>query len=269
MSPPLSGFRRDAHKNSRPDKRRDHRRGTAYTESWSGPAVDPAARAARKRTNLTKTGKRGVLDLRIARPHNVAGGERIVPLSIGILIIGSLYWEQDDVRLAWRERLRMEDAVDVDAPIRYGRISENRGNTYTMVFARGCPPGRAKAVPCLNAASTAEELITEAEHLWAAECRAPMNGRISANWGCVALTANPQRAIHAEILAGWAARVRRARPYGNIRQAPGEGVGQNFPAISIFIYENQERFRRSATFSVDDLSGNHTVFFAQRHFDRC
>jgi hypothetical protein len=158
-----------------------------------------------------------------ALPQNADGGEQIVPLSIGILIIGSLYWEDDEVRRAWHARLRQEDAVDVSAPIRYGKISETRGNVYTMVFARGCAPGQAKAVPCRNEIRTANDLVEEAEHLWTAERTKPPNGRISANWGCVALMANPHRAIPAELLDGWTARVRRARPYGNIRQAPGEG----------------------------------------------
>jgi hypothetical protein len=150
-----------------------------------------------------------------------------MPQSVGILVIGSLYWEDDNIRQAWRrDRLRMQEAVDVRAPIRYGRISEGRGNTYTMVFSRGCEPGQAKVVPCQDEVRTPADLVEEAEHLWAAERKAPRNGRINAGWGCVTLLPNPHREIHAEILNGWAARVARARakPYGNVWQAPGEGV---------------------------------------------
>jgi hypothetical protein len=144
-------------------------------------------------------------------------------LSVGVLIIGSLYWEPD--RQAWRDaRLRMEEAVDVSAPIRYGKISDTRGGTYTMVFSCGCAPGQAKVVPCQDQVRTPTDLVEEAEHLWAAERKAPRNGRISAGWGCVTLLPNPHREIPAEILNGWAARVHSARPYGNIWQAPGEGV---------------------------------------------
>ena len=144
-------------------------------------------------------------------------------LSVGVLIIGSLYWEPD--RQQWRDtRLRMNDAVDVSAPIRYGRISERRGNTYTMVFSRRCAPGQAKAVPCQDEVLTAADLAAEAEHLWAAEHMQQRNGRISAAWGCVTLLANPHRHIPAEILNGWAARVRTEQHYGNIGQAQGEGV---------------------------------------------
>jgi hypothetical protein len=182
--------------------------------------IPPRGRLEAHEADETRQGAR--LDLDRALPHNAARGKRIVPLNVGILIIGSLYWEDD--RQAWRDdRLRIENSFEVSAPIRYGRISETRGNTYTMVFARGCAPGQAKAVPCQQEIGAAHDLATEAEHLWAAERREPLNGRISANWGCVVLLANPRRAIPTELLNGWAARVRRARPYGNIRQAPGEG----------------------------------------------
>jgi hypothetical protein len=142
---------------------------------------------------------------------------------VGILIIGSLYWEDD--RQEWRDtRLRMRDAVDVRAPIRYGRISKGRGNTYTMVFSRDCAPGQAKAVPCQAGVQTAEDLVLEAEYLWAAERRASRNGRISTDWGCVTLLPNPDSNIPADILNCWAARVHCAKDYGNVRQTPGEGV---------------------------------------------
>jgi hypothetical protein len=94
-----------------------------------------------------------------------------------------------------------------------------------MVFSRGCAPGQAKVVPCQDQVRSSADLVEEAGHLWAAEARkARKSGRISANWGCVTLLHNPHREIPAEILNGWGARVARARPYGNIWQAPGEGT---------------------------------------------
>ena len=69
-----------------------------------------------------------------------------MPLNGGILIVGSLLW--DERREGWRRsRLDMESAELVTAPIRYGRQSETRGNTYTMVFSRGCDTGKAMVVP--------------------------------------------------------------------------------------------------------------------------
>ena len=69
-------------------------------------------------------------------------------LNAGILIIGSLLW--DDERRAWRDaRLEMGLAETVMAPIRYGRLSgKRRGHTYTMVFSRLCQAGQAKVVRC-------------------------------------------------------------------------------------------------------------------------
>jgi hypothetical protein len=106
-------------------------------------------------------------------------------LSVGILIIGSLFWDPD--REPWRKsRLLMDQAMAVRAPIRYGRLSERRGHC-TMTFSRLCKPGHAKLVPCRP---TANDIIDEAEHLSAAERNGPLNYRISANWGaCSPVTA--------------------------------------------------------------------------------
>ena len=142
-------------------------------------------------------------------------------LKVGILIIGSLYW--DPGRDEWRKRrLCMRHACDVRAPIRYGRMSESRGNTYTMVFSRSCPPGQAKAVPCSKEIETPNDLSEEAEHLWAAERLTNPDGRISAGWGCVTMLLNPERNIPRNISEGWARRVALARPYGNILQTDAE-----------------------------------------------
>src|SRR6266436_291433 len=78
-----------------------------------------------------------------------------VPLTAGVLIIGSLLWDSEKERPAWRgARLNVAAAQTVTAPIRYGRLSESRDNSYTMVFSRMCPAGQAKLVPCSNTIST-------------------------------------------------------------------------------------------------------------------
>lgn len=113
-------------------------------------------------------------------------------LSVGILIIGSLLW--DERRQAWRNaRLDMASIDTVTAPIRYGRLSSSRGNTYTMVFSRLCKPGQAKLVHCSHTVSSPEDLIAEAEYLWKAEQPGADAGRIAVNWGCVGLLSNPER----------------------------------------------------------------------------
>jgi hypothetical protein len=146
-------------------------------------------------------------------------------VSIGILIIGSLYWDNRRKRQTWRDsRLNMEDRYDVTARIRYGRKSEGRDNTYTMVFSRQAGEGQAKVVRCRNDVLTAAHLNTEAEHLWAAERNREPDGLIAADWGCVALLGNPDSEIPAELVDGWAARVADIAGYGNILHAPGEAI---------------------------------------------
>lgn len=146
-----------------------------------------------------------------------------MPLSIGILIIGSLKWDLG--RASWREnRLRMNGALPVTAPIRYGRKSTSRGGTYTMVFSRGCPAGQAIVAPCASAVSSTEDLVAEAEHLWAAERNSQTRSHtVSATWGCISLLPNPALAIPKSIIDGWAARISSEPQYGNVPQADGEG----------------------------------------------
>lgn len=144
-------------------------------------------------------------------------------LNAGILIIGSLLW--DDERRAWRDaRLEMGLAETVMAPIRYGRLSgKRRGHTYTMVFSRLCQAGQAKVVRCSHTVSSAENLIAEAEQLWKAEQPNAEAGRIAASWGCVALLCNPERKIPEDITKAWATRVSREPDYGNVPQTEDEG----------------------------------------------
>ncbi len=165
-------------------------------------------------------------------------------LRIGILIVGALYWDgqicpascDQDCRKCyrhrWREnRLKIEDASVVKVPIRYGRRSKLRGNTYSsIVFDRTSKLGEALSVPCINTVHSSADLIDEAMHMWSAE----MNGdnksmQISANWGCSALLLNPEcRAedkIANAVIAGWAARVEEERiNYENCRSVDKNGL---------------------------------------------
>ena len=146
-----------------------------------------------------------------------------MPLNAGILIIGSLLW--DDDRQTWRDaRLDMLSREIVTAPIRYGRRSgERRGYTYTMVFSRSASVGHAKVVRCRHTTTSPEDLITEAEYLWQAEELSTDVSRIAANWGCVAVLFNPGRKIPAEFPEAWAKRVARDSSYGNVEQSRDEG----------------------------------------------
>jgi hypothetical protein len=143
-------------------------------------------------------------------------------LSIGVLMIGSLYWRTDE-RERWRQRrLRPDRDWSVRAPIRYGRLS--RSQTYTMVFAELSDEqfGQARAMQFQRAVASPSDLIKEAEWLWSAECNniprlciSSPERRISAKekWGCVALLRNPQSEIPQHLLDCWADRVSKEAEY--------------------------------------------------------
>ena len=149
-----------------------------------------------------------------------------MPLSAGVLIIGSLLWDSEEDRPTWRNaRLDIASAQAVTAPIRYGRLSgKKRGHTYTMVFSRLCNIGQAKMVRYSNTVSSTADLIEEAEHLWKAEQPGADAGRIAADWGCVALLCNPDRKVPEDLLRPWAERVEREPNYGRVSQTQKEGI---------------------------------------------
>jgi hypothetical protein len=157
---------------------------------------------------------------------------RTVSISTGVLVVGSLYWEATPARKHWREsRLNMEDHVQVFAPIRYGRKSSaTRGGAYTMVLSRelcscGAQAGTAIIVGCLRPVSTVDDLILEAEWLWAAERNVKdRTSALSADWGCVALLVNPNTGKGSSLLDAWAKRTRLEPHYGRLNRAQDEAA---------------------------------------------
>jgi hypothetical protein len=157
-----------------------------------------------------------------------------MPLSVGVLIIGSLYWRLEG-RDRWRRwRLDMDRKWLVKAPIRYGRRSKNK--TFTMVFFSQVSDdqlGQAIVVECQRKVSSLSDLTTEAEWLWSAEdnnvpslCILSPKQSISAKWGgCVALLGNPQREIPKELFDGWADRVSREKHYSANERRLVDGRG--------------------------------------------
>lgn len=125
-------------------------------------------------------------------------------LTIGILAIGSLYWDPkkdpskpdaEGIREAWwRTRLEKRNAILVHVPIRYGRLSSKRANTYTMVFFAGpAQHGSARVIPCQKPVANCSDLIEEAKYLWAAERAQPNpDDSVSAKWGGVSLLLKDQ-----------------------------------------------------------------------------
>lgn len=132
----------------------------------------------------------------------------------GILIAGSLYWSDKAHRVRWRrDHLKPRSEISVALPIRYGRLSST--GSYTLVFAPGCPLGKAKIVECVRTVETFHDLIAEAQALWLAESPdgSPRSATetLASDWGCVVLLANPASALPAGLLDAWAARVARER----------------------------------------------------------
>lgn len=94
----------------------------------------------------------------------------------GALLIGSLFWQDhldlqrgDNIRKKWRkERLCMEEVINVTVPIKYGRFSGTKtaaNQAYTMIFDNQLKPGqygKAKAIPFkLGIVHTFEEIKAE------------------------------------------------------------------------------------------------------------
>lgn len=107
-------------------------------------------------------------------------------MKCGILIIGSLYWDDDNGRAEWRrQRLDTGSSIPVTAPIYYGRKSASRGETYTMTFRPSEPSGRALLVPCQREIETLDDLKAETAALWKAEAPNAGPDVIGSGWGCV------------------------------------------------------------------------------------
>lgn len=147
-------------------------------------------------------------------------------LRIGVLMVGSLYWDKDrEHRLEWRRiRLEMPAAQHVKVPIRYGRRSSKREFTYTMVFSTSLNEdqfGQGIVVPCKS-----RDLIEEAVYLWTAETNCGKNRKckISASWGCVAVVENPDNPLPEKVRKAWIERVSHERCYGQLDSAKGEKV---------------------------------------------
>lgn len=126
-------------------------------------------------------------------------------MKVGILVIGSLLWDDNEIRKEWRKcRLSVETKIEVQAPIRYGRKSEQRGETHTMVLSKTAGKGRAFVLPCLKSVHTFDELLEEAIFLWRAEDKKREGTNVSKFWGCTALMVRNQDDCPQEILQRWA-----------------------------------------------------------------
>lgn len=123
-----------------------------------------------------------------------------------VLIIGSLWWDvENKTRANWQEhRLDISKAEKAFAPIRYGKLSDTRNKTYTMVFSLSCHGdmmGKALLVPFQKSVLILDDLIIEAQKLWEAE--GGKSDRVSGTWGSVGLLVNPTAKLPDELVNGW------------------------------------------------------------------
>ncbi len=150
-------------------------------------------------------------------------------MRLGILIIGSLYWDPSRVRCHWRQnRLNCTEQHRVRVPIRYGRKSKERGDTFTMVFARSCSEdaklGNGLVVPARAECCEPEHLLEEAEHLWAAERNCDEISGICKDWGKVCILENRGAKLLKPILQAWQSRIEAV---GNAYTALPTAQGEN------------------------------------------
>lgn len=121
----------------------------------------------------------------------------------GVIIIGSLIWEdhldfekegENFIRRDWRNQNLMPNRKHVSVPIRYGKKSSTRKDTYTMIFTKGCENtlGNGLILEFQEKVETFEYIERQAIALAIAEgIYKKLNKRISTKWGSVGLLINP------------------------------------------------------------------------------
>ena len=123
----------------------------------------------------------------------------------GVIIIGSLLWDNSN-RQKWRDNnLCSENQFKVYIPIRYGRYSCKR-KIYTMVFSNNCylkryGLGIGWVLPIKTKINLFSELKGEAKKMGEAE--GFNNNGFSSDWGSVALLLNPNKIIDDSIKEEW------------------------------------------------------------------
>ena len=129
-----------------------------------------------------------------------------MPLRGGVIIIGSLLWDNKGNRQKWRKNdLCFENRFKVYIPIRYGRYSCKR-KVYTMVFSNNCylkryGLGTGWVLPIKTKINLFGELKEEAKKMGEAE--GFNDGFSSSDWGSVALLLNPNKIINDSIKEEW------------------------------------------------------------------
>lgn len=122
----------------------------------------------------------------------------------GVIIIGSLLWDSKRERKDWRENnLKLSDKIRVFLPIRYGRLSDSRRNTYTMVLSNNCYRcglGTGWVLRFRTEVNSFDDLKREAEEMGKAE---GIGNGLFCDWGVVSLILNPNKEFDNSIQEEW------------------------------------------------------------------
>lgn len=128
----------------------------------------------------------------------------------GVLIIGSLIWDNSSTRLKWRKAcLNEESKISVPVKIRYGRRSTSREDTYSMIFSNHQETkfGKGLILPFKDEIKNFRQIekqafaLAKAEGIW----KDTNEPRIHAGWGTVGILFNPKIDKKSETLIkeGW------------------------------------------------------------------
>jgi hypothetical protein len=152
----------------------------------------------------------------------------------GVLIIGSLLWDLSEIRQKWRsEDLNLSDKIQIELPIRYGRVSKSRNCTYSMVYSSDCKIknklGKGYFVPFQNESTSIEEILNLAKSVIDSEHNKYKDlNRFNWSWGCLGIAFNPtlEENKKNKILSSWKAK------YGNGFNPKEYKVGDETPIIT-------------------------------------
>ena len=127
-------------------------------------------------------------------------------LTGGVIIIGSLLWDNLD-RRKWRKNsLDSESKISVPLKIRYGRVSGSRYCTHTMIFSNdpNTKPGQGYVVGFrkrIRGPKTLEKqaiALACAEGIWTRERQ-----RLTCDWGAVGILVNENKPCAEKIRSLW------------------------------------------------------------------
>jgi hypothetical protein len=117
---------------------------------------------------------------------------------LGVIIVGSLLWDEKPIRQKWRLACikDINSRISVPIKIRYGRQSESREHTYTIILSNQADTqlGQGLIFESADLIKSFKNLekqvfaLARAEGIWKEDDKEP---KISKNWGTVGLLLNP------------------------------------------------------------------------------